>query len=110
MREHIRHQVIEKDGEPAFVVIPYEDYIRFISSKDDLIPPEVAKRYLTDEVSMIKAWREYLNFTQKEVAGKMGITQAAYAQMEKPGARLKKDTLDKIASALGIAVSQLEAE
>lgn len=110
MREHIKHQVIEKDGTPMFVVIPYEDYIKFISQKDETIPHEVAKRYLLDEISIIKAWREYLKLTQKEVAGRMGITQAAYAQMEKSGARLKRDTRDKIAAAMGISASQLEAD
>jgi transcriptional regulator with XRE-family HTH domain len=48
-----------------------------------------------------------LGLTQKEVAVKMGITQAALSQMESSKKKLRKATLEKLASALGIDVEQL---
>ena len=49
----------------------------------------------------------YLGLTQKEVAKRMGITQAALSQMEAGEKRLCKATLEKLAAALGIGVEQL---
>ena len=41
-----------------------------------------------------------------EVAGRIGITQAAYAQMERVK-QPRKATLEKVAAALGLEVEQL---
>jgi len=57
--------------------------------------------------SLTRAWREYLGLSQMEVAGRMGISQAAYSRMERPEARPRRDTLAKIAEALGVEPSQL---
>lgn len=111
MSARIKHQVIEKDGMPIFVVVPYDEYINLVTPrKAATVPHEVVKRYLLDEMSVVRAWREYLKLTQREVAGRMGITQAAYAQMEKVGVQLKQGTLVKIAAALGVTVEQLSVE
>lgn len=59
-----------------------------------------------DGASAIKAWREHLRLTQAEVAARMGITQAAFAQME-VARRPRKATLQKVAEALGLQVEQL---
>ncbi|MGY8903269.1 MAG: helix-turn-helix domain-containing protein [Burkholderiales bacterium] len=57
-------------------------------------------------VSAMAAWREHLALTQAEVASRIGITQAAYAQMERVK-QPRKATLGKVASALGLEVEQL---
>ena len=57
--------------------------------------------------TLVRAWREYLGLTQKEVAKRMGITQAALSQMEAGEKRLRKATLEKLAAAMGIGVEQL---
>jgi transcriptional regulator with XRE-family HTH domain len=44
------------------------------------------------EVSMLQVWREYLMLTQTEMAARMGITQAGYAQIE-AAKRPRKATL-----------------
>jgi transcriptional regulator with XRE-family HTH domain len=41
------------------------------------------------------------------MANRMGISQPAYSQMEKPSARLRLKTKIRIASALGISPKQL---
>ena len=55
---------------------------------------------------MLQAWREYLMLTQAEMAARMGITQAGYAQIE-AAKRPRKATLQKAAEALGITLEQL---
>ena len=47
------------DGEPAFVVIPYQQYIAQQGS-DELIPHAVVSR-IVDGATPIRAWREHLN-------------------------------------------------
>ena len=57
---------------------------------------------------MVKAWRVHLNLTQAELAKRAGITQAALSQIEKPGGKPHKDTLEKLTKALGLAPEQME--
>lgn len=93
------------DGKPAFVVIPYEDYLSQHGG-DDLIPHEVVS-LMVDGLTPIRAWREYLDLTQEEVARRLGISQPAYAQQESV-AKPRKITREKIARAFGIRADQLE--
>ena len=58
--------------------------------------------------SIIRAWREHKKISQREVAKRIRISQSAYSQMEKPDARLRKSTLEKIARALQIDMNQLQ--
>ena len=111
MKEPIEHQVIEKDGEPLFVLVPYQEYIALKHRKDEkvYIPHEVVEKHLLEEKSLIRAWREYKGVSQKEMAGRIGISQAAYSQMERVGTKLRKASKQKIAEALGVAQEQLEA-
>jgi len=50
----------------------------------------------------------YKGLSQGEMAKRMGIGQAAYSQMERPGSRLRKATRGRIAEAMGIPYQQLE--
>lgn len=113
MATHIskNHQVIKHHGKPAFVLIPYEEYVEHYVRDDDNkfnIPHEVMGIHIMEEKSIIRAWREYKGFSQAEIAERMGITQAAYSQMEAPEAKLRKTTLKKIAAALEIYVEQID--
>ncbi len=71
------------------------------------IPHDVIELHILENKSLIRSWREYKGLSQQEVAQKMNITQAAYSQMEKPGSRLRKATMEKIASILEIQLEQL---
>jgi DNA-binding XRE family transcriptional regulator len=93
------------DGRPAFVVIPYEQYLSQ-QGAGDLIPHEVVSR-IVDGATPIRAWREYLELTQEQVAGRLGISQPAYAQQESV-ARPRKLTRERIAQAFGIRPDQLD--
>jgi len=108
MNAPINIQIInDAAGKPAFVVIPYDDYVAQQSSTDqELIPHDVIRRCV-DGATPVRAWREYLQLTQAEVATRLGITQPAYAQQEN-SLRLRKATREKIAAALGISAHQLD--
>lgn len=95
------------DGKPAFVVVPYADFMQIPGAiTPGMIPNAVVGKRIMDEVSMLQAWREYLMLTQSEMAERMGITQAGYAQIE-AAKRPRKATLEKAAAALGISLEQL---
>lgn len=94
------------DGNPAFVVIPYADYVAQSAVEQGLIPHDVVSRTV-DGATPVRAWREHLGLTQAEMAERMDITQSAYAQQE-GRENLRRSTLEKIAKAMGISVDQLD--
>ena len=97
--------IIEKDGLPEYVVVPYEEFLRFVQREAGLIPNEVVSRYV-DCDSIVRAWREHLGLTQAEVAERMHISQSAYSQLE-ASPHLRPSSRGKIARALGISDEQL---
>ena len=100
--------IVGSDGKPAFVVVPYEQFRRMNGGfTHGTVPNEVVNLSFDRGISPMSAWREHFGLTQAEVAGRIGITQAAYAQMERVN-QPRKITLEKVASALGIEVEQLK--
>lgn len=99
--------IMGPDGKPAFVVIPYAEYVAQHARDRDLIPHDVVRRTLAEDVPPARAWREHLGLTQAEVAARLGVSQSAYAQQE-VSTRMRKATREKIASALGITAAQLD--
>jgi DNA-binding XRE family transcriptional regulator len=99
--------ILGSDGHPAFVVVPYHEFVRRFDETSDLVPDAVVKLALDNKMSPSKAWRSYLGMTQDEVAKNMGLTQSAYAQLEN-SAKLKVAPRQKIAAALGIRAEQLD--
>ncbi len=111
MNVPINVQFIERDGAPAFAVIPYEEYIKIFpdqnTDENTLIPHEVVSIIVEKDCNLIKAWRIHLGFTQKEIATRAGISQAALSQMEKTDNNLRNSTLSKLAAAMNLSVDQL---
>lgn len=100
------------DEKPAFVVIPYADYVRAqqtpqVEQDDASIPHEVVQLMVLQDMTPVRAWREYLGLTQADVAARIGITQSAYAQQE-AAPKNRKATREKIAAAMGISAGQLD--
>ncbi|MDD2749704.1 MAG: helix-turn-helix transcriptional regulator [Gallionella sp.] len=96
-------------GHPAFAVVPFAQYQALISGKpkaEPTIPGKVVDLFFDNGWTATRAWREYLHLTQAEVSARMGISQAAFAQME-TAKRPRKTTIAKIAQALGLEVEQL---
>ncbi|KNZ33421.1 MAG: DNA-binding protein [Methylibium sp. NZG] len=99
--------IVGADGKPAFVVVPYEQFRRMRGGfSKGTVPNEVVNLSYERGMSPMAAWREHFSLTQAEVAARMGVTQAAYAQMERVK-QPRKATLQKVAEALGIEVEQL---
>lgn len=99
--------IVGADGKPAFVVLPYEQFRRMKGGfTRGAVPNEVVNLSFDRNVSPMAAWREHLGLTQAEVAARIGISQAAYAQMERVG-RPRKATLEKVATAMGLEAEQL---
>ncbi len=99
--------LLGQDGKPAFVVVPYDQFRRMRGGfTPGTVPNEVVGAAFDRGLSPIAAWREHLGFTQAEVAIRIGVTQAAYAQMERVK-HPRKATLAKVAAALGLEVEQL---
>jgi DNA-binding XRE family transcriptional regulator len=120
MIEPTKIQTIYQDGVPAFVVLPFADFARehpleaetIKSSKPwvpegSSIPHAVVSAHIEQEITYLRAWREYLGLTQAEVADKVGITQAALSQMESGESKLRKATRVKLATAMGLNPEQL---
>jgi len=102
-------QIIEKNGQPEYAVIPYENYISLLhaQTEDEFIPHEVVEMSLFTGGNMVAAWRKYKKLSQTQLARKLGISQSAIAQMERPGYNHRSNTLKRIADALNINVEQL---
>lgn len=99
--------IVGKDGQPAFVVVPYDDFRRMQGqAQQGTVPNEVVNLSFERGMSAMAAWREHLGLTQAQVASRIGITQAAYAQMER-SRQPRRSTLEKVAAALGLTVEQL---
>ncbi|ALU88479.1 helix-turn-helix domain-containing protein [Herbaspirillum rubrisubalbicans] len=96
------------DGKPAFVVIPYADYLKEHRAEDEqYVPHEVVAMMVDHQWTAIRSWREHLDLTQQEVAARLGISQSAYAQQES-SRNLRPSSLKRIAAALGVSIAQLD--
>lgn len=102
-------QTIDQDNTPEFVVIPYKKFIELFPKHlhEIVVPHPIASLMANKKISRIRAWREHLKLTQKEVAKRLKISQAALSQMEIPGKKLQKTTVMKLAKALGLPPEQL---
>lgn len=96
----------DAQGKPAFVVIPYPEYMSLTKQNAATIPNAVVNKVINKDMTPVRAWREHLGLTQTEVARRLGISQSAYAQQEAKEP-VRKATREKIAQALGIAAEQL---
>jgi len=76
-------------------------------TRSSIFPDEVVRLNIMEGMSLLRAWREYKKLTQAEVAARAGISQPALAQMERNKTNPGKDTLRKLAKALGVEVEQL---
>ena len=112
MNVHTEPQVIKQDDKPAFAVIPWDVYQELVKNyipdeSDVWFPQEVVEANVVRGDSLLKAWREHFGLTQAEVAKRAGMTQPAYAKLEKPDTNPRTATLRKIAKALGISLEHL---
>ncbi len=112
MSTHIKHQIIESNGQPLFVLVPYNEYLSLVDEDvlEVQIPLAVSKAVNMEDKSLVRAWREYKGLTQAVVAERLGISRPAYAQMEEKSANLRGTTLHRLATALEVNWDQLQED
>lgn len=121
----MRVQIIEKDGQPEWAVVPYEAYQQLVAQAEmlldvqaydetkqaidtgdeELIPSEFAER-LIDGENAVLVWRDYRGLTQQTLAAQVGITTAELAQLES-GQSPSAVVLQRLAEALNVALEDL---
>lgn len=119
-------QIIEKNGKPEWVVVPYEEYQRLVAEaemlqdiraydeikqalvtgEEELIPSEVTYALLDGE-NPLRVWREYRGMTQQQVADKAGISKPYLSQLESGQRKGTAEVLAGIARALNVSLDDL---
>lgn len=110
MNAPIEHQIIRgPDGNPLYVLVPYDKFMAAHERPDEdvTLPHEVVGLAVVEDKGIIRAWREHLGLTQDEVAKRLGVSQSAYAQMERRKSGLRYATRQRLAEAFGIEPEQL---
>ena len=98
------------NGKPIAIVISYDQYLILKRSRDieeTEIPRAVIELVRECKFSPIRAWRIYLNISQKELAETLQMHIKALAECEHRYTKNSQNTLDRIAAAFGISVHQL---
>jgi DNA-binding XRE family transcriptional regulator len=119
-------QIIEKNGQPEWAVVPYEEYQRLVaeaemlqdiqdydeaklaiaSGAEELIPSEVTYALLDGE-NPIRVWREYRGLTQQQVADEAGISKPYLSQLESGQRKGSAEVLAAVARALKVSLDDL---
>lgn len=118
-------QVIEKDGQVEWAVIPYHEYQKLVDAMEmlediraydeakaslhdgePLIPSKVVYALLDGE-NPIRVWREYRGLTQQQLAQSTGISKSYLSQLETGKRNSTTDVLRAIAQVLDISLDDL---
>jgi len=115
-------QIIEKNGQPEWAIIPYKEFELIQEAMEDaedihdieenlkaihedkeiVIPGEITFAIL-DGGNPIRVWREYKKIKLNELAKKVGISASYLSQIENGKRNPTIDKLKLIAAALGVA-------
>lgn len=99
---NVQVQMIERDGQPEYAVVPIQLYRRLLAlaedaediaaaddavreldeGKDELLPSEVVHRLLGGGEHPLRVWREYRGFTQEALAERAGVGKSYVSQIE----------------------------
>lgn len=118
-------QIIEKNGQPEWAVIPYDEYQQLleavemlqdirdydeakaaIATGEELIPSQVTYALLDGE-NPIRVWREYRSLTQQQVATQAGISKPYLSQLETGHRQGTTEVLSTIAQVLNVSLDDL---
>ncbi len=93
------HPTVTLEGR-TYVMLPLEAYQKLTGKaripESPYTPFEIVTRQIGEGVSKAKAWREYLGLTQREVAERLGVSQAALSKLEHQ-TRPRRTTLERLA-------------
>lgn len=118
-------QIIKKDGQPEWAVIPYETYQRLaedaemlqdirdydearkaVEEGEELVPSYVVYAILEGE-SPIRVWRKHRGLTQHQLAEAAGISVPYLSQIELGERKGSTDVLVAIARALDLTLDDI---
>lgn len=118
-------QIIKQNGRPAFVVVPFDEWLRIEEILEDRadaaaacaywdnpdvegFPEEVVRALAVDRINPIKVFREYRGMTQAELAGAAQLSAMYLSQIERGERTPGRKALGKLATALRVDVDMLE--
>ena len=118
-------QIIIKEGQPEYAVVPYDIYVQLvedaemledirdydaavaaIAAGEELIPAEVVYAIL-DGASPIRVWREHRGLSRATLAERAGISAAYLSQLENGKRDGTAEVLGKIAAILDVTLDDL---
>ncbi len=118
-------QVIEKNGNPEWAIIPYKEYLRLVEEAEmlndvrdydmaieavkqgeELVPSEVAYAIIDGE-SPVRVWREYRGYTQQQLSKAAGISKPYLSQIETGKRTGAMEVLSAIANALDLTIDDI---
>lgn len=119
-------QIIEKDGQPEWAVLPFEEYQRLVeqaemlqdiqdydearaalaAGEEELIPAAVTYALLEGE-NPVRVWREYRGLTQQQLANAAGISKPYLSQLESGQRKGTVEVMARIARALNVSLDDL---
>jgi DNA-binding XRE family transcriptional regulator len=118
-------QVILKEGQPEYAVLPYDLYLQLVEDAEmledirdydeamkrivegeELVPAELVYAIIDGE-NAVKVWREYRGMTQQELAQQGGISAAYLSQIETGKRTGSMEVLQAIARALNLKLDDL---
>ena len=118
-------QLILKEGQPEYAVLPYELYAQLVedvemlqairdyddakqalANGEEMIPAKVPYAIMDGE-NPIKVWREYRGFTQQDLAQAAGISASYLSQIETGKRDGTTAVLQAIARALDLTLDDV---
>lgn len=118
-------QVIEKNGQIEWAVVPYAEYQKMVDAMEmladicaydeakarqesdaELLPSRVVYALL-DGDNPIRVWREYRGFTQQQLADKAVISKPYLSQLESGKRNGTTEVLQAIAQALNVSLEDV---
>ncbi|MBK8906981.1 MAG: helix-turn-helix transcriptional regulator [Rhodospirillales bacterium] len=126
MNTRTKPQIIYHDGEPAFAVIPWEEYRRLApeapvdegdmsdeelfdrakAADEEEFPAAVVDRLLAG-VHPLKVFRKHRGLTQQQLAARAGVGTLYISQIETRHRTGSVETLRRLAGALGLDIDDL---
>ena len=119
-------QILERDGRPAFVVMPIEEYerllealedahdaavieqfhARLLAGEEETLPVQVVDQILAGE-NPVRVLRKYRRMTLQQLADACEVTNSHISQIEKGKSSMSTEVLKKMSQALSVDVELL---
>lgn len=119
-------QIIERDGQAEYAVVPVEEWRRIralaedaedleaadnagrklAEGHDETVPAEVVRSLLEDQ-HPLWVWRQYRDLTQQQLADLAGVGKSHISQIESGARTGSVKCLRRLAEALGVDIEDL---